>query len=59
MKILNRFKSPVVWAVALTSIYTYIETSDFSTIKGIVLAILGIMIAIFGAVNNPTDRDHV
>ena len=55
----ERFKSPVVWVAMLTSLYAYIEVADFSTPRNIVLATLGILIAIFGAVNNPTDRDNI
>ena len=56
---MERLKSPVVWGVALTSIYAYVEVSDFSSPKGVALAVLGILIAVFGALNNPTDRNHM
>lgn len=57
--ITERLKSPVVWVTALTSIYTYVELADFSTFRGIALAVIGIMIAVFAALNNPTDREHI
>lgn len=56
---LERLKSPVVWVAMLTSLYAYIEIADFSTPRNIALAALGILIAIFGALNNPTDRDNI
>lgn len=57
--ILERLKSPVVWAVALTAVYTYIEAADLGTVKGIILCVVGSAAAVFGAINNPTDRDHM
>ncbi|MBP3414506.1 MAG: hypothetical protein J6L81_04830 [Clostridia bacterium] len=56
---LERLKSPVVWVTALTSIYAYIEMGDFSSPRGIALVVVGCGIAIFGALNNPTDRDNM
>lgn len=56
---LERLKSPVVWVTALIAVYTYLETADFSTARNIVLSVLGILIAVFGALNNPTDRDNM
>lgn len=58
-KILKRLQSPVVWVTALTSVYTYVELADFSTARGIVLSVIGILIACFAALNNPTDREHM
>ena len=58
-ELLKRLQSPVVWVTALTSIYTYVELADFSTFRGIALAVIGIMIAVFAALNNPTDREHM
>lgn len=59
---LERLKSPVVWSVMLTTLYTQLElwqaSSDVS-LKTIVLGILMIVIATFGAVNNPADRDNL
>lgn len=57
--ILERLKSPVVWVAVLMSLYTYIEVADFSTPRGIILSVLGILIAAFSALNNPTDRDKM
>lgn len=56
---LERLKSPVVWVAVLTAIYTHIELADFSSPRSIVLAVLGILIAGFSALNNPTDRDNM
>ena len=56
---LERLKSPVVWVSVLTAIYTYVEVADFSSPRSIVLAVLGILIAAFSALNNPTDRDNM
>lgn len=56
---IERFKSPVVWVAVLTAIYTYLEVADFSSPRKTVLAILGILIAAFSALNNPTDRDKM
>ena len=57
--ILERLKSPVVWVSVLTAVYIHLETADFSTPRNIILASLGILIAAFSALNNPTDRDHM
>lgn len=58
-EILKRLQSPVVWVTALTSVYTYVELADFSTPRGIALSVIGILIASFAALNNPTDREHM
>lgn len=55
----ERLKSPVVWVSVLTAIYTYIEIADFSSPRAIVLAGLGVLIAAFSALNNPTDRNNM
>ena len=55
----ERLKSPVVWVSVLTAIYTYVEIADFSSPRAIVLAVLGVLIAAFSALNNPTDRDNM
>ena len=55
----ERLASPVVWVAILTSVYTYVEVADFSSPREIALAVLGILIAIFGALNNPTDVKHI
>ena len=55
----ERLKSPVVWVSALTIVYTYVEMADFSSVRSVVLAVLGIMIAIFSGLNNPADRDNM
>lgn len=55
----ERLKSPVVWVSVLTAIYTYVEIADFSSLRAIVLAVLGVLIAAFSALNNPTDRDNM
>ena len=57
--ILERLKSPVVWVAVLTALYTYLEVADFSSPRKIVLAVIGILIVVFSALNNPTDRDHM
>ena len=58
-EILKRLQSPVVWVTALTSVYTYVELADFSNARGIALSVIGILIAVFAALNNPTDREHM
>ena len=56
---LERLKSPVVWVATLTAAYTYIEVTDFATVREYILVSLGILIALFSALNNPTDRDNM
>lgn len=58
-KFCERLKSPVVWVAVLTAVYTYVEIADFSSPRAIVLAVLGVLIAAFSALNNPTDRDNM
>lgn len=58
-EIVERLKSPVVWVAVLTALYTYVEVADFSSPRNIVLAVLGILITAFSALNNPTDRDNM
>lgn len=55
----ERLASPVVWVAILTAIYTYVEVCDFSSPKDIALAVIGIMIAAFSALNNPTNVDRI
>ena len=55
----ERLASPVVWVAILTAIYTYVEVADFSSPREIALAVLGILIAALGALNNPTDSRHI
>lgn len=57
--ILERFKSPVIVAVILMEIYTFVEVTDFTNARMIVLGVISILIATFGAINNPTDRDKL
>ena len=58
-KFWERLASPVVWVSILTAIYTYVEVADFSSPREIALAVLGILIAVLGALNNPTDERHI
>lgn len=60
-KIFERLKSPVVWGVFLTTLYTQLELwqTESTSVKDIVLGVLIILVATFGAVNNPTDRDNM
>ena len=55
----ERLASPVVWVAILTAVYTYVEVADFSSPREIALAVLGILIAVFSALNNPTDVKHI
>lgn len=55
----ERLKSPVVWVSILTAVYTYVEIADFSSPRAIALAVIGILIAAFSALNNPADRDNM
>ena len=56
-KILSRFSSPVVVATVLLSAAAFIEVTDFGSAKAVAAGALGFLAAVFGAVNNPTDRD--
>lgn len=60
-EILKRLKSPVVWSVFLTTLYAQLELWQNTATSGkdIVLGILIIVVATFGAINNPTDRDSM
>lgn len=57
--ILERLKSPVIWIAFLTCSYTFIEMTDFSDPKEIVLGAITLLITFFSALNNPTDRDNM
>lgn len=55
----ERFKSPVVIGVVLYGLYQFVEVTDFTCWRTVVLGALGVAISIFGALNNPTDRDNM
>ena len=55
----ERFASPVVWVAILTAVYTYVEMCDFSSPKEIALAVIGMLIAAFSAINDPTQIKHI
>ena len=59
--ILERLKSPVVWSVFLTTLYAQIELwqTGETSFKTVALGILLVLVATFGAINNPTDRDNM
>lgn len=55
----ERLASPVVWVAILTAVYTYVEVCDFKSPKEIALAVIGILIAAFSALNDPTQIKHI
>ena len=57
----ERLKSPVVWSVAITVTIAQLEQLQYSDMsaKKIVVAVGIIILTIFGALNNPTDRDNM
>ena len=57
----NRLKSPVVWGVTLSVVVTQIEQlKNMPNLTGwdIAITVGTILIALFGALNNPTDNSH-
>lgn len=58
---LERLKSPVVWSVAITVTIAQLEQLQYSDMsaKQIAAAVGIIVLTVFGALNNPTDRDNI
>ena len=58
---LERLKSPVVWSVAITVTIAQLEQLQYTDMsaKQILVAAGIIVMTIFGALNNPTDRDNI
>jgi len=57
MNILKRFSSPVVIGAVLLAGAAFVEATDFGSVKAIVVGGLGFLAAVFGALNNPTNRE--
>ncbi|MBE6765591.1 MAG: hypothetical protein E7546_06940 [Ruminococcaceae bacterium] len=58
---LERLKSPVVWSVAITVTIAQLEQLQCTdmTAKQVLTAAMIIALTVFGAINNPTDRDNI
>lgn len=58
---MERLKSPVVWGVAITVATAQLEQlqcTDMSA-KQIIIAVAIFVLSVFGALNNPADRDRM
>lgn len=57
----ERLKSPVVWSVAITVTIAQLEQLQYTDMsaKQIIIAVGIIIMTVFGAINNPTDRDNM
>lgn len=53
----TKLQSPVVWGVVFTSILTQLEMLSKGAVNGwtISMAVCTVIIAFFGALNNPND----
>lgn len=60
MKLLERFKSPVVIAQIITIIGTLIVAilPEFNEVVEKIVYALTVIVNVFAGVNNPTDRDN-
>lgn len=58
---MERLKSPVVWGVAITVATAQLEQLQYTDMsaKQIIIAAAIFLLSVFGALNNPTDRDNI
>ena len=58
---MERLKSTVVWGVTFSVVVTQLEQlKNMTNLTGwdIAIAVVTVLIALFGALNNPTDKEH-
>ena len=58
---MERLKSPVIWGVIGGITLTQVQQmSTKATVNGwdIAISVLTVVVAAFGAINNPTDKEH-
>jgi len=58
---MERLKSPVVWGVVITVIVAQLEQlRNIPNLSGwdIAISVFTVLLAVFGAINNPSDRDN-